>query len=69
LALRFQIKSTSVRARANTRRECQVRNAAGFARFPRDASGIESLMMAAETSLVASKAEETERYSGPAGRI
>jgi diguanylate cyclase (GGDEF)-like protein len=46
-----------------------VRNAAGFARFPRDANGIESLMMAAETSLVASKDEETERYSGPGGRI
>lgn len=46
-----------------------VRNAAGFARFPRDASAIEPLMMAAQTSLVESKGSGTERYSGPGGRI
>jgi len=46
-----------------------VRNAAGFARFPRDADGLEPLLMAAETSLVGSKASETQRCSGPGGRI
>ena len=47
----------------------EVRNAAGFARFPRDAHAIEALLMAAETSLVESKASETQRYAGPGGRI
>ena len=46
-----------------------VRNAAGYARFPRDAHGIEPLLLAAESSLMSAKAHETERFAGPADRI
>jgi diguanylate cyclase (GGDEF)-like protein len=46
-----------------------VRNAAGYARFPRDASGIESLMMTAESGVAAAKDQEGIRYAGPADRI
>ncbi len=46
-----------------------VRNSAGYARFPRDAHGIESLMLAAESSLASAKARETDRIEGPADRI
>ena len=46
-----------------------VRNAAGYARFPRDASGIESLMMTAESGVAAAKEQEEIRYAGPADRI
>jgi diguanylate cyclase (GGDEF)-like protein len=46
-----------------------VRNAAGYARFPRDAHGIEPLLLAAESSLVSAKGHETERFAGPADRI
>jgi diguanylate cyclase (GGDEF)-like protein len=46
-----------------------VRNAAGFARFPRDAHGIESLLLAAESSLTSAKGEGRERFAGPADRI
>jgi diguanylate cyclase (GGDEF)-like protein len=46
-----------------------VRNAAGYARFPRDANGIEPLLLAAESSLVSAKGQATERFAGPADRI
>jgi diguanylate cyclase (GGDEF)-like protein len=46
-----------------------VRNAAGYARFPRDASGIESLMMAAEGGVAQAKTLEGDRLSGTAERI
>jgi diguanylate cyclase (GGDEF)-like protein len=46
-----------------------VRCAVGFARYPRDADGLEALMLAAETSLVRAKASVGERLAGPADRI
>jgi diguanylate cyclase (GGDEF)-like protein len=46
-----------------------VRNAAGYARFPRDAHGLEPLLLAAESSLVSAKGQGTERLAGPADRI
>jgi diguanylate cyclase (GGDEF)-like protein len=46
-----------------------VRNATGYARFPRDAHGIEPLLLAAESSLVSAKGHATERCAGPADRI
>lgn len=46
-----------------------VRNSAGYARFPRDAHGIESLMLGAESNLASAKARETDRIAGPADRI
>lgn len=46
-----------------------VRNAAGFARFPRDANSLEALLLAAENSLVSAKAQQDERFAGPADRI
>jgi diguanylate cyclase (GGDEF)-like protein len=46
-----------------------VRNAAGYARFPRDAHGIEPLMLAALGGVDHAKTEETDRLSGPADRI
>lgn len=47
-----------------------VRSTAGWARFPRDANGIESLLMAAESGITHSKADpKAERVSGPADRI
>lgn len=46
-----------------------VRSAAGYSRFPRDAHGIEALMLAAESGLASVKAQESERIAGPADRI
>ena len=46
-----------------------VRNSAGYARFPRDAHGIEALHLAAETSLASAKTQPGERFTGPADRI
>ena len=46
-----------------------VRNSAGYARFPRDAHGIESLMLGAESNLASAKTRETDRLAGPADRI
>jgi len=46
-----------------------VRNAAGFARFPRDAHGIEPLMLAAQGGVGHAKVLDAERLSGPADRI
>jgi diguanylate cyclase (GGDEF)-like protein len=46
-----------------------VRNAAGFARFPRDAHGIEPLLLAAESALVEAKRQNDDRFAGPADRI
>jgi diguanylate cyclase (GGDEF)-like protein len=46
-----------------------VRNAAGYARFPRDANGIEPLLLAAESSLVSAREQGAERFGGPADRI
>jgi diguanylate cyclase (GGDEF)-like protein len=46
-----------------------VRNAAGFARFPRDANGLDALLLAAEGSLASAKGEQGERFAGPADRI
>jgi diguanylate cyclase (GGDEF)-like protein len=45
-----------------------VRTSVGYARSPRDARGIESLLLAAEGSLTRAKDEE-ERFAGPADRI
>jgi len=48
-----------------------VRASVGFARFPRDATSIESLLLAAEGSLTRAKDHEHEagRFAGPADRI
>jgi diguanylate cyclase (GGDEF)-like protein len=46
-----------------------VRSAAGFSRFPRDANGIESLMLGAQSGVASAKALEDDRLSGPADRI
>lgn len=46
-----------------------VRCAVGFARHPRDAGGLEALMLAAEGSLLSAKAAIGERLAGPAERI
>ena len=48
-----------------------VRSSVGFARFPRDAHGIESLLLAAEGSLTRAKDRENEPegFAGPADRI
>jgi diguanylate cyclase (GGDEF)-like protein len=46
-----------------------VRNAAGYSRFPRDANGIESLMMAAEGGVANAKELEADRFSGTDDRI
>jgi diguanylate cyclase (GGDEF)-like protein len=46
-----------------------VRCAVGFARYPRDADGLEALMLAAEASLVSAKTAVGERLAGPADRI
>ena len=46
-----------------------LRSAAGYARFPRDAHGIESLMLGAQSGVAIAKARETDRISGPAERI
>ncbi|HET9470516.1 MAG TPA: diguanylate cyclase, partial [Usitatibacter sp.] len=46
-----------------------VRCAVGFARYPRDADGLEALMLAAEGSLVSAKGVVGERLAGPADRI
>jgi diguanylate cyclase (GGDEF)-like protein len=48
-----------------------VRCSVGYARFPRDANGIDSLLLAAEGSLTRAKDHEHEasRFAGPADRI
>ena len=48
-----------------------VRTSVGFARYPRDASGIDTLLLAAEGSLTRAKdhANEASRFAGPADRI
>jgi len=46
-----------------------VRNSAGYARFPRDAHGIEPLMLAAQSGVGHAKAHPEDRLSGPADRI
>ncbi len=47
-----------------------VRNAAGYARYPRDADAIETLILAADTSLASAKLVAAgERIAGPADRI
>ncbi|HXF78213.1 MAG TPA: GGDEF domain-containing protein [Usitatibacter sp.] len=48
-----------------------VRSSVGFARYPRDAHGIESLLLAAEGSLTRAKDREQEPdgFAGPADRI
>jgi len=46
-----------------------VRNAAGYARFPRDAHGIEPMMLAAQSGVGHAKAHPEDRLSGPADRI
>jgi diguanylate cyclase (GGDEF)-like protein len=48
-----------------------VRASVGYARFPRDANGIESLLLAAEGSLTTAKDHEHEavHFAGPADRI
>ncbi len=58
-ALRFEYSGVTVRA------------SVGFARSPRDAHGIESLLLAAEGSLTRAKDREQEAdgFAGPADRI
>jgi len=58
-ALQFEFSGVSVRA------------SVGYARFPRDAHGIESLLLAAEGSLTRAKdhVHEVARFAGPADRI
>ena len=46
-----------------------VRRGAGYSRFPRDAHGIESLMLSAESGVASAKAREDDRLAGPADRI
>ena len=48
-----------------------VRASVGFARSPRDANGLESLLLAAEGSLLSAKdhEHEAERFAAPADRI
>jgi diguanylate cyclase (GGDEF)-like protein len=48
-----------------------VRTSVGFARSPRDANGVESLLLAAEGSLTRAKDHDNEagRFAGPADRI
>jgi diguanylate cyclase (GGDEF) domain len=58
-ALQFEFSGVSVRA------------STGHARFPRDAHGVDSLLLAAESSLTRAKdhAHEPGRFAGPADRI
>ena len=58
-ALQFEFLGVSVRA------------SVGYARFPRDAHGIESLLLAAEGSLTRAKdhVHEVDRFAGPSDRI
>jgi diguanylate cyclase (GGDEF)-like protein len=58
-ALQFEFSGVSVRA------------SVGFARFPREAHGIESLLLAAEGSLTRAKdhVHEAGRFAGPSDRI
>ena len=48
-----------------------VRSSVGFARSPRDANGLEALLLAAEGSLLQAKDHEHEadRFAAPADRI
>jgi len=50
-------------------RGMSVRNCAGYARFPRDASDIHSLMMTAGSGIAHSQDRESDKVSGPADRI
>jgi len=58
-ALQFEYSGVSVRA------------SVGYARFPRDAHGMEALLLAAEGSLTRAKdhVHESARFAGPADRI
>jgi diguanylate cyclase (GGDEF)-like protein len=46
-----------------------VRCVTGYARFPREAHGLESLLLAAEDSLVRAKEAAGERFAGPGDGI
>jgi diguanylate cyclase (GGDEF)-like protein len=46
-----------------------VRSSVGYSRFPRDANGIESLLLAAESCLTYAKDHEDERFAGPANHV
>ena len=51
-------------------RGIEVRNATGYARFPRDGTTTESLLITATSGIVAAKDKDTpERVAGPADRI
>jgi GGDEF domain-containing protein len=50
-------------------RGVSVRNAAGYARFPRDGNTIESLVMTAESGVASAQDRESDRVAGPADRI
>jgi diguanylate cyclase (GGDEF)-like protein len=58
-AMQFEFSGVSVRA------------STGYARFPRDAHGLESLLLAAEGSLARAKdhVHEADRFVGPSDRI
>lgn len=46
-----------------------VRNGTGYSRFPRDAHGLESLMLGAVSALATAKTREGDRLMGPMDRI
>ena len=46
-----------------------LRSRLGYARFPRDASSVESLLLAAESALAEAKSPGAGRFGGPADRI
>jgi diguanylate cyclase (GGDEF)-like protein len=46
-----------------------LRSRLGYARFPRDSTSIESLLLAAESSLAHAKHPDARRFGSAAGRI
>ena len=46
-----------------------VRSAVGYARFPRDADTLETLLLAADSALVRAKAQESARFAAPGNVI
>jgi diguanylate cyclase (GGDEF)-like protein len=46
-----------------------IRSASGYSRFPRDAHGIESLMLGAQSAVASAKGRTSDRLSSPADRI
>jgi hypothetical protein len=46
-----------------------LRSRLGYARFPRDAASLESLLLAAESALAQAKQPHAGHFGGPADRI